>query len=465
MRVSIPPPNEKQAAFFKARNRFVAYGGARGGGKSWAVRQKAKLLALYYPGIRILIMRRTFPELKENHILPLQKDLSGLAVYRETDKVFLFSGGSRIKFGYCDTEKDVNQYQGQEFDVIFMDEATHFTELQFLALTACVRGVNRFPKRMYLTCNPGGVGHAWVKRLFVDRRFKAGENPEDYVFIRASVYDNKAVMQDGGAYVRMLKNLPEELRRAWLDGEWDVFAGQVFREWRNDPGHYLDHRWTHVIAPFSIPDTWPRYRTLDWGYSRPFSVGYTAMSPEGKLIRYHEIYGTEKDAQGFTTTPNEGLRLAPDEVAERILHYEQEHEKGHRLLGIADPSIFDESRGSDGCVANIFARKSIYFERGDNKRIPGKMQIHNRLMFDKNGTPGFQVFSTCRDFLRTVPALVYSSTAPEDVDTAGEDHIYDEWRYLCMAHPISPPPREDSPQQPPQDDPLNMLEDAVRRYV
>lgn len=465
MRVSIPPPNEKQAAFFKARNRFVAYGGARGGGKSWAVRQKAKLLALYYPGIRILIMRRTFPELKENHILPLQKDLSGLAVYRETDKVFLFSGGSRIKFGYCDTEKDVNQYQGQEFDVIFMDEATHFTELQFLALTACVRGVNRFPKRMYLTCNPGGVGHAWVKRLFVDRRFKAGENPEDYVFIRASVYDNKAVMQDGGAYVRMLKNLPEELRRAWLDGEWDVFAGQVFREWRNDPGHYLDHRWTHVIAPFSIPDTWPRYRTLDWGYSRPFSVGYTAMSPEGKLIRYHEIYGTEKDAQGFTTTPNEGLRLAPDEVAERILHYEQEHEKGHRLLGIADPSIFDESRGSDGCVANIFARKGIYFERGDNKRIPGKMQIHNRLMFDKNGTPGFQVFSTCRDFLRTVPALVYSSTAPEDVDTAGEDHIYDEWRYLCMAHPISPPPRADSPQPPPQDDPLNMLEDAVRRYV
>lgn len=465
MRVSIPPPNEKQAAFFKARNRFVAYGGARGGGKSWAVRQKAKLLALYYPGIRILIMRRTFPELKENHILPLQKDLSGLAVYRETDKVFLFSGGSRIKFGYCDTEKDVNQYQGQEFDVIFMDEATHFTELQFLALTACVRGVNRFPKRMYLTCNPGGVGHAWVKRLFVDRRFKAGENPEDYVFIRASVYDNKAVMQDGGAYVRMLKNLPEELRRAWLDGEWDVFAGQVFREWRNDPGHYLDHRWTHVIAPFSIPDAWPRYRTLDWGYSRPFSVGYTAMSPEGKLIRYHEIYGTEKDAQGFTTTPNEGLRLAPDEVAERILHYEQEHEKGHRLLGIADPSIFDESRGSGGCVANIFAQKGIYFERGDNKRIPGKMQIHNRLMFDKNGTPGFQVFSTCRDFLRTVPALVYSSTAPEDVDTAGEDHIYDEWRYLCMAHPISPPPRADSPQPPPQDDPLNMLEDAVRRYV
>lgn len=465
MRVSIPPPNEKQAAFFKARNRFVAYGGARGGGKSWAVRQKAKLLALYYPGIRILIMRRTFPELKENHILPLQKDLSGLAVYRETDKVFLFSGGSRIKFGYCDTEKDVNQYQGQEFDVIFMDEATHFTELQFLALTACVRGVNRFPKRMYLTCNPGGVGHAWVKRLFVDRRFKAGENPEDYVFIRASVYDNKAVMQDGGAYVRMLKNLPEELRRAWLDGEWDVFAGQVFREWRNDPGHYLDHRWTHVIAPFSIPDTWPRYRTLDWGYSRPFSVGYTAMSPEGKLIRYHEIYGTEKDAQGITITPNEGLRLAPDEVAERILHYEQEHEKGHRLLGIADPSIFDESRGSDGCVANIFARKGIYFERGDNKRIPGKMQIHNRLAFDSNGIPGFQVFTTCRDFIRTIPALVYSSTAPEDIDTAGEDHIYDEWRYLCMAHPISPPPRADSPQPPPQDDPLNMLEDAVRRYV
>lgn len=465
MRIKMPPPNPKQAEFFRARNRFVAYGGARGGGKSWAVRQKARLLALRYNGIKILIMRRTFPELRENHILPLQTDLSGLASYREADKVFLFGNGSRIKFGYCDTDKDVNQYQGQEFDIIFMDEATHFTEYQYNAMTACVRGVNDFPKRMYLTCNPGGVGHAWVKRLFVDRHFKDGENPDDYTFIRASVHDNKAIMRDGGAYVRMLQNLPDDLRRAWLNGEWDVFAGQVFREWCNNQDHYLDHKFTHVISPFAIPDTWTRYRTMDWGYSKPYSIGYYAMSPDGKLIRYHEIYGTEKDAQGYTVTPNEGLRQSPDEVAGLIREYEDAHERGHRILGIADPSIFDESRGSEGCVANIFSKKGIYFDRGDNKRIPGKMQIHNRLAFDGNGAPGFQVFSTCRDFIRTVPALIYSSTIPEDIDTTGEDHIYDEWRYLCMANPINPPRRVEDETKPPQDDPLNMMHDAVRRYI
>ena len=151
----LPEPNEKQRRFFLARTRFVGYGGARGGGKSWAVRQKAKLMALGCAGIKILILRRTLPELKENHVLPLRADLSGIALWRETDRVFLFPNGSRIKFGYCDGERDVDQYQGQEFDVIFMDEATHFTEYQFSALTACIRGANSFPKRMYLTCNPG----------------------------------------------------------------------------------------------------------------------------------------------------------------------------------------------------------------------------------------------------------------------------------------------------------------------
>jgi phage terminase large subunit len=167
--MTIPQPNPKQVEFFLARARFVAYGGARGGGKSWAVRQKAKLLCLYYGGIRVLILRRTFPELRENHILPMRSELNGWAAWRETDKAFSFPNGSRIVFGYCAGEQDVDQYQGQEYDVIFLDEATHFTEYQFSALTACLRGANAFPKRMYLTCNPGGVGHMWVKRLFVDR--------------------------------------------------------------------------------------------------------------------------------------------------------------------------------------------------------------------------------------------------------------------------------------------------------
>ncbi|MEG1850351.1 MAG: phage terminase large subunit, partial [Oscillospiraceae bacterium] len=170
----IEPPNERQKLFLTATTRYIAYGGARGGGKSWAVRCKAKLLAAAYPGIRILMMRRTFPELTENHILPLTVELAGIAVYRSGDRVFAFPNGSRIKFGYCDSEADVGQYQGQEYDVIFIDEATHFTEFQYDNIRACNRGVNAFPKRIYLTCNPGGVGHGWVKRLFIDQKYRAG---------------------------------------------------------------------------------------------------------------------------------------------------------------------------------------------------------------------------------------------------------------------------------------------------
>lgn len=228
MLVDMQPPNPKQAEFFQARSRFVAYGGARGGGKSWAVRQKAMLMALRYPGIRILLLRRSFPELRENHILPLLAQLRGVAEYKETEKAFTFPGGSRLRFGYCDREADVMQYQGQEYDVIFLDEATQFTEFQFQTLTACLRGANPFPKRFYLTCNPGGVGHHWVKRLFVDRDYKEGECSEDYTFIQARVYDNQNLMEHDPGYVQMLKNLPEDLRRAWLDGEWNIFAGQYY---------------------------------------------------------------------------------------------------------------------------------------------------------------------------------------------------------------------------------------------
>ena len=154
-RIEIDKPKERQAEFFKARNRFVAYGGARGGGKSWAVSKKAMLMALNDAGIKILILRRTYPELRENHIRPMQEELLEIARYKETDKAFPFPNGSRIKFGYCDSESDVLQYQGQEYDVIFLVEATQFTEYQFQTLTACIRGANSFTTRLYPTCYPG----------------------------------------------------------------------------------------------------------------------------------------------------------------------------------------------------------------------------------------------------------------------------------------------------------------------
>ena len=189
-------PNPRQLDFFRARARHIAYGGARGGGKSWAMRAKFILLAARYNGLRLLLLRRTLPELRENHIIPLLQLLAGVALYKDAEKVFIFPNGSRLKLGYCDHENDVYQYQGQEYDVIGLEEATHFTEPQMRFLTTCNRSVRKdFTPRMYYTCNPGNVGHAWVKRLFIDRQYDAGERPEDYAFIPARIYDNYVLMQ------------------------------------------------------------------------------------------------------------------------------------------------------------------------------------------------------------------------------------------------------------------------------
>lgn len=179
--VKLGKPQPKQKLFFLARSKYVAFGGARGGGKSWGVREKAKRLAIKWAGIKILIIRKTYTDLRDNHILPLQADLSpsGAAEYKEKDKAFVFKNGSRIKCSYFANDNDALQYQGQEYDVIFLEEATQFTELVFNVLKACLRGANNFPKRMYLTCNPDGVGFLWVKRLFVSREYEPDENPED----------------------------------------------------------------------------------------------------------------------------------------------------------------------------------------------------------------------------------------------------------------------------------------------
>ena len=188
-------PNPRQQEFLRCRKKYVAFGGARGGGKSWAVRTKAKLLALRYPGIRLLLVRRTYQELEANHIRFLRQELAGLAEYRATARQFVFPNGSVLDFGYCAADGDMDRYQGAEYDVIFLDEATQLKEEWLRQFAACLRGVNEFPKRLYYTCNPGGPGHSYIKRLFIDRRFQAGENPDDYVFIPAKVTDNRALLK------------------------------------------------------------------------------------------------------------------------------------------------------------------------------------------------------------------------------------------------------------------------------
>lgn len=448
--------SDKQYRFLSDTHKHVAYGGARGGGKSWSVRTKAKILAVTYKGIKILIVRRTFPELVNNHINTLQEELHDVAVYNKTEKVFTFKNGSTIKFGYCNNDKDLLQYQGAEFDVVFLDEATQLQELWIKKITACVRGVNDFPKRIYYTCNPGGVGHSYIKRLFVDRRFEPGEKPEEYTFIQAKVTDNKALMASQPDYIGQLEALPPKLREAWLYGSWDIFEGQFFEDFIDDPEHYQDRRYTHVIEPFDIPSGWKIYRSFDWGYHRPFSCGWWAVDYDGVAYRILELYGCTK-------TPNEGLKWIPEKVFAKIREIELEHPllAGKKIQGIADPSIWNGEHGKS--TAEVAADYRVYFTPGDNARIPGWLQVHYRLAFDENGFPMMYVFNTCKAFIRTIPLLVYDEHKPEDLDTDGEDHVADEVRYFCMSRPIKP--RQAPVKDPWNDSPMKVFLDIDRENL
>lgn len=454
MILNIPVPNEKQKLFLSAKVKHVGYGGARGGGKSWAVRTKAKLLALRYPGIKQLIVRRTYKELTGNHINILRAETLGIAKYNSTDKVLKFANGSTIEFMYCARNSDLDALQGQEYDVIYLDEATQLSEYQMKAITACCRGVNDFPKRIYYTCNPGGQGHAYVKRIFIDKRYLASENPGDYEFIQALVDDNTALMEAQPDYVAQLDALPEKLREAWRFGRWDVFEGQVFAEFVDDPEHYRDRVQTHVIEPFKIPDSWKIYRGFDWGYAKPFSVGWYAVDHDNVMYRFREMYGCTGEA-------DRGVEWTVQRVANEIRRIEETDAqlKGRQITGIADPAIWQEDGGES--IAETMQRQRVYFHKADHKRLPGKMQCHYRLAFNDEGIPRFYVFNTCKHFIRTIPALIYSETDVEDVDTKMEDHIYDEWRYVCMARPLAPLEKHTAKEIDVNniEDPLNMIRD------
>jgi len=450
--LSIPAPSKKQWLFLKEKHKYVCFGGARGGGKSWAVRVKAVLLCNRYPGIVCCIIRKTYPELRENHIKQLRQMLrcdsryDALARYNDSEKKITFPNKSTILFRYLENEADEGRFQGTEIDVLFLDEATQHPEQRWDILKACIRGVNGFPKRIYLTCNPGGEGHGWVKRLFIDRRFKEEEDPEEYTFIQSLVTDNAALMREQPEYVKQLEALPPKQREAWLYGNWDIFEGQFFEDFRIEPDMIAaekagctaskeelirSRRFTHVIEPFAPPKTWRIYRSFDWGFRRPFSVGWWAVDFDGVAYRILELYGC-------TQTPNEGLKWNPPTLFDQIAKTEREHPwlKGRNIQGVADPAIWDAETGES--IAETAMKYGVYFDKGDHERIPGWMQMHYRFQFDENGFPMMYVFKNCKAFIRTIPLLQYDDHRPEDLNTDGEDHVADETRYFFMSRPIKP---------------------------
>lgn len=406
--IKLQKPNQRQKLFLEATERFIAYGGARGGGKSWAVRQKAALMALHYPNIRMMILRRSYPELRENHILPLRSLLGGAADYKDGEKAFCFRNGSRLRFGYCDSEDDVLRYQGQEYDILFLDEATQFTEFQFKTLSACLRGANEMPKRMYLTCNPGGVGHGWVRRLFIDHCYRDGESGEDYRFIPAKVYDNGVLMKKDPGYVKMLEGLPPDLKRAWLEGDWDIFAGQFFSEFRRE---------LHTCEPFCLPQHWRRYFTMDYGLD--MLAGYfIAVDESGNAYVYREIYES-------------GLVIS--QAAEKILRC------GETVYqSFAPPDLWNRRQDTGRSVAEIFMEKGIYLTKAQNERIAGWMDLKEWLHTQPGQAPALKIFRNCPNLIRTLPQLRFSDDGSGDAATQPHEltHAPDAIRYFIAGRPL-----------------------------
>ena len=400
----------KQKEFFLSETKFTAYGGARGGGKSYALRYKLLLMCLSYPGIRVLLIRRSYPELQENHIRPMRELLAAhpeVAVYHEKEKCFSFSCGSTMLFGYLSDRGDLLRYQGGNFDVVAFDEATQFDEYAFRVMSATVRGANDFPKRMYLTCNPGGVGHGWVKRLFIDRDFHMGERPCDYRFIPASVYDNEALMKANPDYVTQLESLPDALRAAWLDGKWDVFAGQFFSE--------FDEK-KHVTSPFTFPKDTAFYCAVDYGLDMLAAL-FIAVTADGRAYVYDEIYESDLIVSRAAAKICEKLRAD--------------------MTVIAPADLWGRGKDSGRSAAELFAEGGVYFTKLVPSRIDGWLSLKEWLA-DADGVPRLRFFPQCKNIIRCLPLLLYDEDRAGDAATEPHEitHAPDALRYFASFRQI-----------------------------
>ncbi|MBQ8431384.1 MAG: phage terminase large subunit [Clostridia bacterium] len=401
-------PNERQKLFFASRARYTAYGGARGGGKSWALRRKLVGLCLRYPGIRCLLVRRSLGELKSNHVQPMLTEYQGVVHYHEGEKQLQFPNASTISLGYCASDRDALRYQGQEYDVIAIDEATQLSEYQFSIFKACLRGVGDVPRRMYLTCNPGGVGHGWVRRLFVDRVYRPDECPEDYCFIPAQVYDNPVLMKADPDYVRQLESLPKKMKDAWLYGRWDVFEGQFLPEFRQD---------VHVCSPEEIPTQLRYFAAMDYGFDM-LAAYLLGVDRKGNLFVLREVCVSELT-----------LRRAAAEVASLCRGYAVEYVT-------ASPDLWNrrQDTGKSGFEIMQAVEGMPSMVAADNRRVPGWRVLREYLCPTEN-SPGIRICHACRTLIRSLSALLCDPLRPEDAsDTPHEiTHAPEALRYAVMS--------------------------------
>ncbi len=412
MEISITPTQKR---FIDSTADEVLFGGAAGGGKSYAQIIDALIYAVTYPGSRQLILRRTYPELDKSIIRQsLALYPKSIYKYSSSSHTGLFSNGSVIDFGYCDNENDVYRYQSAEFDVIRFDELTHFTKEMYVYLISRLRGVNGYPKQMKSSTNPGGIGHKWVKERFIDVGESGVEHSTDTgrrIFIPSFVTDNVFLMAKDRNYLKRLENLSEKDRKALLYGQWDIFEGQYFDEW--DRNH-------HVVKPFELLPEWKRYAAMDYGLDM-LAVYFFAVDEGGNTFVYKEIYQSN-------LIISRAANAIKSVMTEPVTAF------------YAPPDLWNRRQDSGRSVADIFAANGIYLTKSVNDRQSGWYRVKEFLHKgdDEFGTKGsrLKIFHNCVNLIRTLPALTHDSRNVNDVSNTPHEytHAPDALRYFCVMH-------------------------------
>lgn len=418
--VDLPQDKQKQALISLKNYPVVFYGGAKGGGKSWLVRYWQNLRRLKYPGTVGVIIRKTYAELQANHIEKFWREYPSLRdYYNKSDKVIRYPNGSLLYFRHLGHVDDVYNFQGAEYDDIALDECTQHSEETFKTLRSSNRTVNNIQPRFLLTGNPGGIGHGWVKRIFIDNQLiPLQEDPSEFGFVQAKVYDNNKLMDMDPGYVRRLEGLPDEKRRMYLNGDWDVFAGQFFGKWRQEK---------HVIKPrFELkdaPSNWTYRLGLDNGTLRPRAVVLIAQDNDGKVEVLWEYYRTNETIS--TAAINVKTQLKEIGILDML----------QKQCWIAyDPAMNirndQTNQRSIDTFREILGMPAV---AGINSRVEGASVFQDYVDWDQFKEPMFRVWNTCANTVRSLPQLVYAENGTEDVETDSDDHIYDAIRYAMMS--------------------------------
>lgn len=420
------------------------YGGARGGGKSKASRDIMLLRRLQYAETHGGLFRRTYKELEGNHIRPIFKEFPQLRPYwNDSKKLLTLPNGSTLEFCHAENEKDVDLYQGREFEDLAIEEAGQWTEPMFRKLLGSNRSSRPgFSARCLLTGNPGGIGHAWLKRIFIERRFNSFERPNDYAFIQALVDDNPALIENDPDYVHKLESEPNEaLRKAWRYGDWDIFAGQYFGEIRRE---------IHFIEPFAIPAHWNRFGAYDFGYNHPAAFGWFAADSDGNVYLYREFVKSQLRVDQFAT------ELKRFEDTKDLYMIAAGHDAWTKKNVINDRS--------PPTIAEEFAKHELFLTKAIIDRVQGASQLRNYLAWHNLASirtkPRLFIFNTCPITFDCLTRMQHDPDNIEDVlkvdasegDPLTGDDAYDMIRYAMMSRPML------------SDEPRNRYKPGTKQY-